>query len=282
MDYGDITGLGSLTPLPTDFNIAGQATGDMLYYDGANWLRVPAGTSGQQLEANGAAAPTWETETHPDPTDLNISGQSQGDMLYYNGSNWVRVPAGSSTEILTSNGTAAPTWEAPAASGVTAAMLFNFWYPASHNDPAPSAGWYRSTTSINVNDFSNEYFYYGRTMPGALAGYQNWLVSTTDGGQVTMRIYKPAGITTANVMCSMWCSSGTRAYSLQLKIGSVTDAETLSPSLTDVPQNCNEYTIDISSLATGWHDFQIFGRYTGNFGNNFLMTYMNQLTIMGT
>jgi hypothetical protein len=39
-----------------------MAQGDILYRGAASWARLPAGTSGQVLQTNGAAAdPTWET-----------------------------------------------------------------------------------------------------------------------------------------------------------------------------------------------------------------------------
>ncbi|HCB63454.1 MAG: hypothetical protein A2W94_05620 [Bacteroidetes bacterium GWE2_42_42] len=40
-------------------SVLSQAAGDMLFYDGNNWTRVPAGTSGQVLKSNGTAAPFW-------------------------------------------------------------------------------------------------------------------------------------------------------------------------------------------------------------------------------
>jgi hypothetical protein len=36
------------------------AQGDILYFDGTNFVRLAPGTSGQHLRTNGAAAPTWE------------------------------------------------------------------------------------------------------------------------------------------------------------------------------------------------------------------------------
>ena len=45
----------------TDVN-DGSAIGDLLYWDGNNWAKLAAGTSGKLLQANGSgSAPTWET-----------------------------------------------------------------------------------------------------------------------------------------------------------------------------------------------------------------------------
>lgn len=48
--------------LTTDNVNDGSATGDVLYWDGSNWAKLAAGTSGKLLQANGSgSAPTWET-----------------------------------------------------------------------------------------------------------------------------------------------------------------------------------------------------------------------------
>ncbi len=44
----------------TGLTIASQATGDILYFDGTNWIRLPIGTAGQTLTVNGGGtAPVW-------------------------------------------------------------------------------------------------------------------------------------------------------------------------------------------------------------------------------
>jgi hypothetical protein len=43
--------------------------------------------------------------------DLTITGEAQGDLLYRNGTNWVRLPAGTAGQVLRSGGVAAnPSW----------------------------------------------------------------------------------------------------------------------------------------------------------------------------
>ena len=42
--------------------IASQAAGDIIYFDGTNWVRLAKGTASQQLRMNaGATAPEWVT-----------------------------------------------------------------------------------------------------------------------------------------------------------------------------------------------------------------------------
>lgn len=44
------------------FSLIGQAHGDILYFDGTNWTRLPAGTVGQFLKTRGSSAdPQWAT-----------------------------------------------------------------------------------------------------------------------------------------------------------------------------------------------------------------------------
>ncbi len=45
--------------LTTDLSIAGQSTGDLLYFDGSHWIRLASGTSGKYLQTKGSATPVW-------------------------------------------------------------------------------------------------------------------------------------------------------------------------------------------------------------------------------
>lgn len=49
----------------------------------------------------------------PLPTDLDIVGQVQGSVLYFDGTNWVQLPPGAAGEVLTTGGVGAdPAWSA--------------------------------------------------------------------------------------------------------------------------------------------------------------------------
>ena len=55
-----ITNLGVVTV--TDLTIASEAQGDVLYFDGTNWVRLAPGTSGKYLKTQGASSnPIWDT-----------------------------------------------------------------------------------------------------------------------------------------------------------------------------------------------------------------------------
>ncbi|MFA5800838.1 MAG: hypothetical protein WC840_07890, partial [Candidatus Peribacteraceae bacterium] len=52
--------------------------------------------------------------------NFTIASQAQGDVIYYNGSNWTRLPAGSSGQVLqTQGGSANPQWASAATGSVT-------------------------------------------------------------------------------------------------------------------------------------------------------------------
>jgi hypothetical protein len=67
-----------------------------------------AGTTGQILTTDGSGTASWGTPAAGLPT----SGNTAGDMLFWNGSAWVKVAAGSNGQTLTFyNG--APVWSTP-------------------------------------------------------------------------------------------------------------------------------------------------------------------------
>jgi hypothetical protein len=86
--------------LPQDLVIASQAQGMLLYFNGSNWIALAVGTAGNILKTQGAGAnPAW-TDTAPKAGDLAISSQARGDILYFNGTNWVRLPKGTDGQFL--------------------------------------------------------------------------------------------------------------------------------------------------------------------------------------
>jgi hypothetical protein len=140
------------------------AQGDILYHNGTNVVRLPAGTANQYLQTQGAGAnPRWNTVSATGtvtsvaatvPAFLSVTGSpitssgtlaitlsgsalpvanggtgqttlqatinalaaasgalSRGDLLYYNGTNVVRLPAGNANYVLNTGGAGAdPSW----------------------------------------------------------------------------------------------------------------------------------------------------------------------------
>lgn len=83
-----------------------------------------------------------------DASKLTISGQATGDLLYYSGSAWARLPIGSTNEVLTVTG-GVPQWE-PAAGGQIGTPT-----DGVYNDGFFDA-WTSSTTVSNASDDVNE------------------------------------------------------------------------------------------------------------------------------
>lgn len=55
--------------------------------------------------------------------ELNIASQAQGDILYFNGTSWIRLAKGTALQVLRTNaGTTAPEWAAASAGGIFAEL----------------------------------------------------------------------------------------------------------------------------------------------------------------
>ena len=74
-------------------------------------------------------------------TDLTISSEAQGDILYFNGTNWVRLPAGTSGKVLQTNGAGAnPSWETASGGGATIVHTYSNTTNTSYTGTASSFG----------------------------------------------------------------------------------------------------------------------------------------------
>jgi hypothetical protein len=65
----------------TDIALGSDAAGDVMYYDGTNWVRLPKGTAGQVLEMNaGETAPEWDSDDGAtfDSTSVDATTWSDG------------------------------------------------------------------------------------------------------------------------------------------------------------------------------------------------------------
>lgn len=144
----------------TDISGMGWVSGDVVYYNGTNLARLPAGTSGQFLktQGGGGSPPVWGTiagggdmlstnnlndvaNKATSRTNLGVSigsdvqafnarladisnaAWAQGDVAYFNGSNLARLPAGTSGQFLKTNGAGAnPAWAAAVGSGTVTSV----------------------------------------------------------------------------------------------------------------------------------------------------------------
>lgn len=111
-------------------------TGDTYSWDGSAWQQINTGAGAGDLVstnnlsdvANAATARTnlglaIGTDVQAYDADLAALAAitpSQGDIIYHNGTSWVRLAAGTSGQVLKTNGAGAdPSWTTPTASGWT-------------------------------------------------------------------------------------------------------------------------------------------------------------------
>ena len=115
-DYGDITVSSSGSVWTIDDNavtlakLSDGTQGGIIYYGASGApTELAAGTVNKMLMSNGAGAnPSWE---YVDGTSIRMGSDAQGDVLYFNGTDYVRLGAGTSGQFLKTNGAGAnPAW----------------------------------------------------------------------------------------------------------------------------------------------------------------------------
>ncbi len=112
----------------TGLDAIGNVQGDILYRNATVWTVLAPGTSGQLLQSGGAAAnPSWVNAASA--FVLNSAavdaafGATAGGVLV-RGAAWTNSGAGSAGQVLTSNGTSAPTFQTLAVSSATLDAAF--------------------------------------------------------------------------------------------------------------------------------------------------------------
>jgi hypothetical protein len=106
------------TPLEINYggsgtNLSGSAAGALPYFNSFGSMSASlSGTTGQILKSNGTSAPSWITTL---PTANGGSGAvlspAAGSIIHGTGSAMAATTAGTSGQILRSNGASAPTWD---------------------------------------------------------------------------------------------------------------------------------------------------------------------------
>lgn len=96
------------------------STGSLLRHNGTAYVSYGIGSAGQVLRVSGGTA-VWSTLVASDVGAIAAPGSpSNGGVLAYAGGAWVAVGAGTSGQVLRSNGASAPTWGSLTASDVGA------------------------------------------------------------------------------------------------------------------------------------------------------------------
>lgn len=106
-----------------DVNITAAAKGDILVFNGTNWVDLTVGSNDQVLVADSTQATgvKWAASSVAlnDVTDVTITGATKGDILVYNGTAWVDLSVGTNDQVLTADSAQATgvKWAAAAGGG---------------------------------------------------------------------------------------------------------------------------------------------------------------------
>lgn len=93
-----------------NLTISGETQGDVLYRGSSVWSRLAPGSSGQFLQTRGTGANPAFAAGPIQLGQVTVAGQATGDVTYFDGSNWVRLAAGTSGQMLQTRASAAPGW----------------------------------------------------------------------------------------------------------------------------------------------------------------------------
>lgn len=82
--------------------------GGAVYSTATGLAITAAGTAGQVLRSNGAAAPTWQTDNLDSMSDVVITSPTAGQTLAYNGTNWINGSGGGGGVTASATAPASP------------------------------------------------------------------------------------------------------------------------------------------------------------------------------
>ena len=133
---------------------------DVVSYNGSSYICILASTG--NLPTN---TTYWNLMAQTGTDITSIAGLAQGDVLYYNGTSWVRLGAGTSGQFLKTNGSGAnPAWATVTTKIVNVAHTsVNQGTNAGNRNKNPYH-WTSLDTSISVTNSSN-YFLWQVSLP---------------------------------------------------------------------------------------------------------------------
>jgi len=142
---GKVSGaaLTSLTSVPAGAGalpIANGGTGQATATNAINALLPSQGSNSGKVLVTNASNVSWGY-----PASLTIGSQAAGDLLYYNGSAWTRLGAGTSGYPLVSQGTTAPAYAKLAIANISATGT-----PSSSNFLRGDGAWINQTVNSQL------------------------------------------------------------------------------------------------------------------------------------
>ncbi|MEI7594166.1 MAG: hypothetical protein WCK02_00340 [Bacteroidota bacterium] len=155
-------------------NLASQAAGDMMYFDGTNWLRVPKGTTGQFLTLNSSGVPEWGNAQIPPSATTNASSKLYASTITLNG---IADGFGTSTivsfeyGVTNSYGNIMIAQQSPITSNTAVTASFSGLVPGTTYHYRVKATNAFGTTYGDDLTFIHSDFYYGQPYAGGLIFY---------------------------------------------------------------------------------------------------------------
>lgn len=147
------------------------------------------------------------------PAGLPATGVIAGDVLYYDGSNWVRLAKGTATQVLTVNsGATAPEWAAasgaPGPPGPSGGLVSMSWYaPTTVSNFVPQGATYTWTKPAGITMVKA----YATGGGGATSNGTGSDQSTGGAGGTAISLVDVSAISTVTVTIGAGGSSGTSA-----------------------------------------------------------------------
>lgn len=255
--YGAVTLGGTLGAGYGGTGKASYATGDILYASGSTTLSsLGIGASTTILTSSGSA-PQWSAASGVSVgTATNLAGGGAGYIPYQSGSGATSfVSAGTSGQVLTSNGTSAPTWTTPTAyATVTDDTTTNATrYPLFANQTTGNLTTeYTSSTKLQYNPSSG-------TLTASVFSGSGASLTSVPAGQLSGTI--PSGVlgnsslyigTTSIALNRSSNSQSLTGVSIDGSAGSATNAtNTTNVGVTDNTSTNSTYYVAVLSNSTG-------------------------------
>lgn len=233
-------------------------------------LPTQTGNSGKSLVTDASSA-SWGY-----PTSLTIASSATGDILYYNGSVWTRLAAGTDGKFLKAKGAAAPEWN----------DVFN---TSSGHDHDGSDSKKVLATNIDTTGLSSGTGYYVYNNSGSLATSTFTSPALTFVG--TQDLTGGSGATWSSLSTGytylvVWQLKGHASETTQVRIcinGSAWNDESESTGWTGEQNNPSGYTCfysdtNVAALGRGFGYTYIFNNADDISRSQMISTFVNSAT----
>lgn len=221
---------------------------------GISLAKLAAGTSGQIIVVNGSSAAAYVAmsgdiaisnagvttiqDNAVDGGDLSISGETTGDLIYFGGTDWLRLAIGSEGQVLKVTG-GALTWGTDASAGNVAVKESNSQVVAA----------------VSALDFGS-----GFDLSESPAGEINIVLDYTEDpiGLATAEVTGILGLANGGTGADLSATGGTNQFVRQNSVGGVLTVSAIADAdvpdtitLTNITQITNRSHSNLSDLTTG-------------------------------